>query len=100
VGFYALNNEGQLVGGIQGKVEWDWLHVTTLWVKNPGRGLGRQLVETAEGFAKQSGNRGLFLDTLEFQSKPFYEKLDFALIGKLENAAGPHTRYFMSKRIS
>lgn len=100
VGFYALNNEGQLVGGIQGSIEWDWLHITHLWVKNRRRGLGRQLLGTAEGFAKQNGKRGLFLDTLDFQAKPFYEKLGFAVIGKIEDAAGSNTSYFMSKRIS
>jgi GNAT superfamily N-acetyltransferase len=99
VGFYALDDGGQLVGGIQGNFEWDWLHITHLWVKDRGRGLGRQLVEVAESFAKQHGKRGLFLDTLEFQARPFYEKLGFVVIGKIENTAGSNARYFMSKRL-
>jgi len=99
-GFYALSDEGQLLGGIQGNFEWDWLHLTHLWVREAGRGLGRQLVENAEAFAKEKGKRGIFLDTLDFQARPFYEKLGFTVVGKIENAAGSNARYFMSKHIS
>src|ERR1700720_3938344 len=65
-GFYALSAEGELIAGIQGNFEWDWLQVTHLWVRNSGRGLGRKLVESAEAFAKQNGKRGIFLDTFDF----------------------------------
>jgi GNAT superfamily N-acetyltransferase len=99
VGFYALSDEGELIGGIQVNFEWDWLHVTHLWVRNSGRGLGRKLVESAEAFAKQNGKRGIFLDTFDFQARPFYEKLGFAVVGKIANAAGSNARYFMSKHI-
>jgi ribosomal protein S18 acetylase RimI-like enzyme len=99
-GFYALGEDDQLAGGIQGNFEWDWLHITHLWVRTPGLGLGRQLVEAAAGFAKQHGKRGLFLDTLDFQARSFYERLGFIVIGKIENAAGASARYFMSKHIS
>jgi hypothetical protein len=36
----------------------------------------------------------------KFQARPFYEKLGFAVIGKIENDAGSNTRYFLSKHIS
>jgi GNAT superfamily N-acetyltransferase len=100
VGFYVLDENNQLAGGIQGNCEWDWLHITHLWVKDRGLGLGRQLVEAAESFAKEHGKRGLFLDTFDFQARPFYERLGFVVIGKIENAAGANTRYFLSKHIS
>ena len=61
VGFYALDDGGELAGGIQGNFEWDWLHITHLWVRERGRGLGRQLVEAAEDFARQHEKRGLLL---------------------------------------
>jgi hypothetical protein len=32
-------------------------------------------MEAAEGFAREHGERGLFLDTLDFQARPFYERL-------------------------
>ena len=99
VGFYALGEDGELAGGLQGAFEWDWLHVTHLWVREPRRGLGRRLMEAAEDLARQHRRRGLFLDTLEFQARPFYEKLGFAVVGTIDGAAGPHARYFMAKRL-
>ncbi len=42
---------------------------------------------------------GLFLDTLGFQARGFYEKMGFTMFGAIDNAAGPHARYFMSKRL-
>jgi GNAT superfamily N-acetyltransferase len=100
VGFYALDESGDLIGGIQGNFEWDWLHVTHLWVKEKRHGLGRRLVSAAEDFANDHSKAGLFLDTLDFQARPFYERLGFAVVGKIENAAGSNARYFMAKRIS
>ena len=99
VGFYALDDEGRLVGGVQGNFEWDWLHIHCLWVEEPGRGLGRQLMARAEAYAKDKGKTGILLNTLEFQAKPFYEKLGFAVMGKIDDAAGAHARYFMTKRL-
>jgi GNAT superfamily N-acetyltransferase len=43
-------------------------------------------VEAAEGFAREHGKRGLFLDTLDFQARPFYERLGFSVIGKQAQA--------------
>jgi len=99
VGFYALDDNGQLVGGVQGNFEWDWLHISHLWVRDSGKGLGRQLMAHAETYAKDKGKIGILLDTFAFQAKPFYEKIGFAVMGTIENAAGSSARYFMTKRI-
>jgi len=74
--------------------------VTHLWVKEPGQGLGRKLIEQVEELARENGLRGVFLDTFEFQARPFYEKLGFTTFGTLENAVGDGARYFMQKRLS
>ncbi len=58
VGFYALDDEGQLSGGVQGNFEWDWLHIKHLWVKESGKGLGRRLMTQAESYAKERGKKG------------------------------------------
>lgn len=99
VGFYALDDDGQLVGGVQGNFEWDWLHITHLWVKEAGQGLGRELMECAESYAREEGKRGIYLDTFEFQARPFYEKLGFTLVGTIEKFAGESARYFMQKHL-
>ncbi|MDD3371537.1 MAG: GNAT family N-acetyltransferase [Alphaproteobacteria bacterium] len=98
VGFYAVDDAGQLIGGTQGCFECDWLHITHLWVKDPKNGLGRQLMEAAETYAKEEKKTGVFLDTYAFQAKGFYEKQGYVVFGTIENAAGPHARYFLSKK--
>jgi GNAT superfamily N-acetyltransferase len=97
VGFYALDDAGRLVGGVQGNFEWDWLHIVHLWVAKPGGGLGRELMSTAEDYAREKDKTGIFLDTMEFQARPFYEKLGYEVFGTIENAAGPFGRFFMKK---
>ena len=99
VGFYALDDEGHLIGGLQGMFEWDVFFIKHLWVKTSGQGLGRQLMNQAETHAKENGKAVIHLDTFAFQSKIFYEKCGFTLFGTLENAAGPHARHFLMKRI-
>ena len=99
IAFYALDDAGALIGGVHGNLEWDWLHIRHLWVKDPGKGIGRQLMAQAEKFTQEKKKTGILLDTFAFQAKIFYEKIGFTLMGTIENAAGPHARYFMIKRI-
>ncbi len=98
VGFYALNDQEELIGGVQGNFEWDWLHITHLWVKTPQNGLGSELIKKIEDYSKQQGKTGVFLDTLGFQAKAFYEKQGYTLLATIENTAGPYARYFLTKR--
>ena len=100
VGFYVLDNNNDLLGGIQGHFEWDWLHITQLWVKDTGKGLGSFLMEKVEAYARTRGRIGILLDTYEFQARHFYERLGFDVFGVIENAAGRYARYFMFKRIA
>ena len=99
VGFYAFDEDQTLCGGLAGELQWDWIFIALLWVRTPRRGLGRRLIEAAESHARSKGRRGLFLDTMEFQARPFYEKMGFEIFGVIEEAAGPFARYFMRKRL-
>jgi len=55
-------------------------------------------MKAAEAYAKEEKKTGVFLDTYAFQAKGFYEKLGYVIFGTIENAAGPHARYFLSKK--
>ncbi|MDE2029122.1 MAG: GNAT family N-acetyltransferase [Alphaproteobacteria bacterium] len=99
VGFYALDEKNRLIGGVQGNFEWDWLHILHLWVKESGKGTGSKLMRRMETLAKKKNKTGIFLDTLAFQARPFYEKFGFTVMGTIDRAAGPHTRYFMVKHL-
>jgi GNAT superfamily N-acetyltransferase len=99
IGFYAFDEQDTLCGGLVGDFEWDWLRVSHLWVKTPRQGLGARLMAEAVAAARARGSSGLYLDTMGFQARGFYEKMGFEMFGAIEGAAGPHARYFMKKRL-
>ena len=88
------------VGGLYATDGYGWAFVRYLAVPDQyrGQGLGRRLMDEAEKIAKAHGYIGLWLDTFEFQARPFYEKLGFELFGELEGGPGAIPRYFLKKR--
>jgi GNAT superfamily N-acetyltransferase len=59
--------------------EYNWLFIKYLVMQEEfrGMGLGSRLMRDAETIVRERGYFGLFLDTFEFQARPFYEKLGF-----------------------
>ncbi|MER9865383.1 GNAT family N-acetyltransferase [Mesorhizobium sp. M0185] len=88
------------VGGLYAVDGYGWAFVRSLAIPEEyrGLGLGRRLMEEAEKIAKARGYIGIWLDTLEFQARPFYERLGFELFGELEGGPGAIPRYFLKKR--
>jgi GNAT superfamily N-acetyltransferase len=62
-------------------------------------GIGTELVLRAEGEAVNRGCHCSWLDTYEFQAKPFYEKLGYSVFGKLDEPASIYPRYFLQKQL-
>jgi hypothetical protein len=54
----------------------------------------------AETIARERGYIGVWLDTFEFQARPFYEKLGYEIFGQLESGPGAIARYFLKKRFA
>ncbi len=96
-----LENAGRCLGGLVGRTYWGWLHIETVWIEEQSRGLGlgERVVREAENEARRRGCHGAFLDTFDFQAKPFYEKMGYSTFGHLENFPSGHERYFMKKRL-
>ncbi|ACP25321.1 putative acetyltransferase [Sinorhizobium fredii NGR234] len=88
------------IGGLYATDGYGWAFVRYLAIPEEyrGHGLGRRMMEEAEKIARARGYIGLWLDTFEFQARPFYEKLGFELFGELEGGAGAIPRYFLKKR--
>nr|WP_223215835.1 GNAT family N-acetyltransferase [Rhizobium herbae] len=63
-----------------------------------GQGLGSRLIQEAETLARARGYIGVWLDTFEFQARPFYEKLGYQVFGELEGGPNAIPRYFLKKR--
>jgi GNAT superfamily N-acetyltransferase len=97
MGFYAEDDAGNLLGGIHGNFEWDYLFIKHLWVLEQGKGLGSLLLQEAEKLAHHKNKKGVWLDTFEFQARIFYEKQGYVIFGTIPGAANEHTRYFLRK---
>ncbi len=93
---------GDLIGGVEGKTYWQWLHVRNLWVHadQRGRGLGSVLLARAENEAKARGCIAVHLDTFSFQARGFYEGLGYAVFGILDDYPPGHRRFYLQKRLA
>ncbi|MDA1080282.1 MAG: GNAT family N-acetyltransferase [Gemmatimonadetes bacterium] len=96
----AKDADERLIGGLVGETAWGWLFIDLLWVAESKRrnGVGRDLVARAEEEALQRGCIGAFLDTLDFQARPFYEKLSYTVFGVQDDYPIGRSRAFLQKR--
>jgi GNAT superfamily N-acetyltransferase len=97
-----LNDEdGKAVGGLWGRLAYDWLFIELLAVPEQYRGQdhGTALMNEAERIARASGCTGIWLDTYEFQARGFYEKLGFEVFGALEDHPAGQRRFFLRKHL-
>lgn len=92
----------RLMAGIVFVIHWHWLHVEILFVQegSRGQGLGSQLLQQAEVYAKAEGCIGAYLDTLSFQAPDFYVKHGYKVLAKLPNfPPGPNQKIYFAKRL-
>ncbi len=97
----ARDAEGRLVGGLVGECGWRWLHVDLLWVadEHRGRGVGRALLDLAEREAAARGCHHVYLDTFDFQARPFYERQGYVVFGVQEDYPPGHSRFYLRKTL-
>lgn len=94
-----VREHGTLLGGLCGQTFWDWLWVGQVWVEEARRseGIGRSLMDAAEGEARRRGCNHVFLDTVSVQAPGFYEKLGYRVVGTLEEFPPGERKFFMTK---
>jgi GNAT superfamily N-acetyltransferase len=96
---WLRDDQQTIVGGLLGSTYWGWLVIETLWVdvRFRGHGLGRLLLNTAEGEAVRRGCHHACLETFSFQAPAFYAKLGCVVFGVLDDYPGRHRRYSFRK---
>jgi len=97
----VARDELGVVGGLLGHTRWKWLYVAKLWVDERGRGkgIGTQLLTSAEQLALTRGCTDASLDTFEYQARPFYEKLGYELFGTLDGYPPGFRQFYLRKRL-
>jgi GNAT superfamily N-acetyltransferase len=100
-GLYVRDAEGQIKGGLLAETGRGWLHISILWLDESlrGQGLGTQLMETAEAEARKRGCHHVYLDTFDYQARPFYERLGYAVFGTLDDYPLGHQRFYLQKKL-
>jgi len=91
-----------IIGGLVGHSSYEWLFISILIIPEAlrGNGLGRRLMEQAEQIARTRNLTGIWLDTFDFQARPFYEKLGFTIFGELKDHPRGISQYWLQKRLS
>jgi len=94
--------EEEQVGGVSGYSLYGWLHVEVLWVAETERkkGIGRDLMTQVEEVARQRNCAGIYLDTFDFQTPSFFERLGYRCFAQLPNWANGHDRLSYRKFLS
>ncbi|MDX1701659.1 MAG: GNAT family N-acetyltransferase [Melioribacteraceae bacterium] len=81
------NDEGEIVGGITGKINWYCLHIDFLWIDESlrGKGYGKVLINNIEETAIENNCHVIQLDTFSFQAPKFYQSCGYEIVGVVEN---------------
>lgn len=98
----AARHDTQIIGGLIGETAWKWLCIELLWISEAyrGKGIGRLLLQTAEQEARRRRARHAYVDTFDFQARPFYEKQGYTVFGTLEDYPPGHTRFYLRKDLT
>ena len=93
-------SSGDVKGGIYANVWAEMLFIKWLWIDEAHRrgGHGRALMAAAEAEGRRRGCSAVWLDTFEFQARPFYEKLGYECFAALDYPPG-FKRFFMKKAL-
>ena len=96
----ALDCDDDMVGGLVGEYGLGWLRVDMLAVSPERRrtGIGAQLLDMAEQWARSRGALGVHLDTIEFQALEFYTRLGYRQFGEQADNPPGYVRYYLEKR--
>jgi GNAT superfamily N-acetyltransferase len=95
----ARDGAGRLVGGVVARANWNWLHVSLVWVAEElrGGGIGALLLAAVEDEGRARGCTHAHLDTFSYQARPFYERHGWRVFATLDDYPPGHQRFFLRK---
>ena len=99
---FVLIEDGEIIGGITGKMNFNRCHVGGLGIEKASRsgGYGALLMEKIEEAAIQIGATIMTVSTQDFQARDFYERLGYTVFGVLEDCPFEGTtKFYMYKRV-
>ena len=98
----AYDETREVVGGLFGSTQFQWLKVDVMAVIKASRetGIGSALLEAAEAIARERGCRRVYVDTMSYQAPEFYKKVGYTVVGELEDwDTTGHSKFFLVKSL-
>ncbi len=98
---FGVYDNGKLVGGASGIIQFDWYFLEELWVDEKYRKqhIGTKLLENIEELAKKENLTGVRMETWNFQAREFYEKNGYTVYAQIEDCPPCTIEYFLKKRL-
>ena|SRR3990167_1252969 len=99
--FFIRDETEKIIGGCNGDILYGQLYVSQLWVhkKIRNQGYGTKLMQLAEEYAKKMGVRFMSVNTMDFEAKPFYQKLGFFVEFERHGFDKDSVFYFLRKNL-
>lgn len=96
-----LREEGIIVAGATGRVEFGRLFVGYLWVREDlrGTGLGSSVLRRIEDAARERGARDSLIETMSDRTAHLYRRCGYVDIATIPRYVGSFTRYVMLKNL-
>jgi GNAT superfamily N-acetyltransferase len=97
---YAVKDaNGRVAGGITAKLYRDSLYIDDLFLDDAmrGQGIGTRLMDLAEARAREAGCVFVYLDTMDWQARPFYEKRGYRVFHTFSYEGGKFQSFMMRK---
>ncbi|CUM22283.1 GNAT family N-acetyltransferase [Listeria monocytogenes] len=87
IGFAALSEVGEMVGGVTAKISYGELHVSLLSVdpSTQGSGVGTELMAQIERYGRANSCHHISLTTFSYQAPKFYRKCGFTELGRVKD---------------
>ncbi|MHC8338640.1 GNAT family N-acetyltransferase [Pseudomonas sp. HLT2-19-2] len=101
IALLVRDDNDEILGGLYGRVFYQWLYIELLSVPEQarGQGMGTKLMQMAEDLAREKECIGVWLDTFDFQAPAFYKKLGYSEFGQIADYPPGHKRFFFQKRL-
>ena len=109
VAVHVRDRDGGIIGGVLAQLGLGRLFIQNNWVHEDYRnqGVGSQLLEHIEGYAREEGIRLVWLNTTAYLALDFYKRKGYKVYAKLPfynvNSNGEQKKYmeyYMSKELS
>ncbi|EJM67648.1 putative acetyltransferase [Pseudomonas sp. GM50] len=101
IALLVRNDSDEILGGLYGRVFYQWFFIELLSVPEQarGQGMGSKLMQMAEDLAREKECVGIWLDTFDFQAPEFYKKHGYSELGHIADYPPGHKRFFFQKRL-